>query len=186
MTIVDKYTPLTSLIATMPGVPPDAVENVKKLFKGMFRRGKNKKQNKPSESAATTQTTQTTASTASQQKPTAPDNAPNTDKPLPPTHPLETGPHDKPQEAVPQNHNAPPELPGNDGTQEAKKGSGSATVSPTPVTQGAPSSEPVSAIEKDTPPAPPPKNDETVVAAAPASAAAPKVEEATGKGNALG
>lgn len=59
-------------------------------------------------------------------------------------------------------------------------------MSPTSVTQGAPSSEPVSAIEKDTPPAPPPKNDETVVAAAPASAAAPKAEEATGKGSALG
>ncbi|CAK4032356.1 Hypothetical predicted protein [Lecanosticta acicola] len=159
----------------MPGVPPDAVENVKKLFKGIFRRGRKAKEDKATESAATTQTTQQTTSTASQQKPAAAqqppltDGAPNTDKPLPPTHPLQTGPHDKPQVAVPQKDDAQPG-PAIDGARETKNElAGTGVV---------PSSASVSAVEKDTPPAPPPKNDQPV-AASPATTRQTSAKENT-------
>lgn len=136
----------------MPGVPPDAVDNVKRLLKGIFRRGKNKKQDKP-----TTEQPPQTQPVTSPQYQTSPTNgtAPAVDKPLPPTHPLATGQHDVPQEAVPQDHAAQPgpEL----STQDAKKADGQSAPPAVALAEG--SQEPAPATEKENPPAPPPKND---------------------------
>ncbi|KAJ9627058.1 hypothetical protein H2203_003519 [Taxawa tesnikishii (nom. ined.)] len=64
----------------MPGVPPDALDTVKKALKGMFRRNKKPK--------STTQSSTTTPTPAAQQKP-----APTPAQPAPPT--------EKPISAVP-------------------------------------------------------------------------------------
>ncbi|KXT07898.1 hypothetical protein AC579_1628 [Pseudocercospora musae] len=152
----------SSSLITMPGVPPDAVDNVKKLLKGLFKRNKNKKQDKPTETSASTAapaqssaaqaqsapppTSQAPpAAQASQTPATAGTSAPDTNKQLPPT---------KDGSADPAASSAAHTTPA---TAVADVKSSSEGVSPATGTPAA--SEPVSAIENDTPPAPPPKND---------------------------
>ncbi|EME48386.1 hypothetical protein DOTSEDRAFT_39763 [Dothistroma septosporum NZE10] len=148
----------------MPGVPPDAVDNVKKLFKGLFKRGKNKKQDT---SAAQTIQTGAVAQQQSASQSQAPASQPpaaiqqhtgataNTNKPLPATHPLATGEHSEPQEAVPVNHAARPSPPA--GANDATTRLESQGVSPASIT-AASGSAPVTAVEKDAAPAVPAKD----------------------------
>ncbi|KAK4507673.1 hypothetical protein PRZ48_001408 [Zasmidium cellare] len=174
----------------MPGVPPDAVDNVKKLFKGLFKRGKKKQDTKPAEPTPPA-SNQPPATSTTQQAPAAPNSgAPNTDKPLPPTNPTEsTPPSGFQQPAVPKSDAQTGPV---DSTQKLRQEVDSQGVSPTSTSPAA-ASEPVSALEGSTPPAPPPKNDapveapktadipankENVAPPAAAAAAAPKVETA--------
>ncbi|KAF2159244.1 hypothetical protein M409DRAFT_30250 [Zasmidium cellare ATCC 36951] len=142
----------------MPGVPPDAVDNVKKLFKGLFKRGK-KRQDKPADSTPPTSTQPPTTSTTHQQAPVATNGgAPNTDKPLPPTNPVESVP---PSAQQPPTQKSDAQTGTVDNSQKLGQDVDSQAVSPSSTTPAA-ASEPVSAIEGSTPPAPPPKNDATV------------------------
>jgi hypothetical protein len=134
----------------------DAVDNLKRAFKGIFKRNK-KTSGTPSSSQPSTQQGQSSQPpqvTTTSSEAGAPQIAPlqnasgppltstiETSKPLPPTHPLSTGQQDKPQEAVPQNHDAQPGPPapvvsppaeqsaGVDGTKEEQQPIGGA-VSP--------------------------------------------------------
>ena len=142
---------------------PDAVNTMKRAFKGLFKRGKKNKQDQetsqtqtqPATSTTNTvstctnsisqrekcllsciclltrsiQTSQaptssqdpnttTTTSAAAPQLPPDQSSSPlqspeaeESSKPLPPTHPLATGPQSQPQEAVPINHEAEPGSP---------------------------------------------------------------------------
>jgi len=127
----------------MPGIPPNTVDNVKRLLKGIFRRGKNKKQNNATEQTSASQP----VASAPAQSPAANGTTPAVDKPLPPTHPLATGEHDSPQGALPQDHST--QLKPAPGAEDAVKAEG----------QSAPSATPTPATHEERPPAPPPKND---------------------------
>ncbi|KAK3698969.1 hypothetical protein LTR37_016660 [Vermiconidia calcicola] len=117
----------------MPGVPPNALNDLKRAFKGMFKRGKKSNNTTdqanvaassptPSQQQSTPppppppQQPSTSSSSAAPQLPPLRDASPlqsatEPSKPLPPTHPLWTGRQDEPQEAVPQKHDAQPGPP---------------------------------------------------------------------------
>lgn len=127
----------------MTGTAPDAVDTLKRAFKGLFKRGKKKnnkqeqetspqeQQSPPTTSSAAGEPTTTIATTTSAAPPQLPPvknpsplQSPSAEddlsKPLPPTHPLVTGPHTQPQDAaVPQNHDdaepGPPPPPSSTG-----------------------------------------------------------------------
>ena len=179
------------------------MSNLKKVFKGMFKRGK-KSNNKYDETSNTQQQTYSQPAplpqTATTATPAAPPQLPpvenhsplqnidttrpqnmdtskqqniDTSNPLPPTHPLSTGQHEQPQEAVPQNHDAQPGPPAplvnvsdaSDGANEVKEQekTSSEEVSPLPgsaVNGG--KSEPVSAMDNESSPQEPPATDSGV------------------------
>ena len=98
---------------------PDALDSLKRAFKGMFKRGKKSNTTTPSTTSAEQPPPQ--QSTASEQ-PSAPQLPPiqstspigstsDTNKALPPTHPLATGKQEQPVEAVPTNKDAQPGPP---------------------------------------------------------------------------
>ena len=101
---------------------------LKRTFKGIFKRGKKSKTDQDQSATTSATTSQQTSTTTSQAAaPTTHSAAPqlppvqqndkplqsqiDESKPLPPTHPLSTGQHDSPQEAVPQNYDAQPGPP---------------------------------------------------------------------------
>lgn len=97
---------------------PDALDNLKRAFKGLFKRGKKSKTGTPSTSATTSQPPQSAAGSeaAAPQLPPIQNNSPlqsatETSKPLPPTHPLATGQREEPLVAVPPNKDAQPGPP---------------------------------------------------------------------------
>lgn len=159
---------------------PDAVDNVKKLFKGLFRRGKNKKQDKPAEQQAPSTSTEPSTAAATQQTPAATNgSAPNVDKPLPPTQPAQAAPPtEAKKEDTPQTQTAQPGAV--ESAQEGKKEADSQAVSP-PSATPALTSQPVSAVEQTTPPPPPPKTEGD--ADVPKTAEVPKAMETTGMRN---
>lgn len=150
------------------------MESIKRALKGMFKRGKKGKEEEEKPAAAKLQKPMTATSTQ-RQPPSAPPKdterasptSPNATKRLPPTHPLTTGQHEKPDEAVPQNHTAQPGPARDPHVAHGPKGAGKAKeqeqfapqVSPAALSHddGAARSDAVSAIEDETPPAPPPK-----------------------------
>lgn len=164
---IETYCGSASQLADWEPAAPDAVDNVKRLLKGIFKRGKKQKQDKANETSTSTQSTNDTANS----KPSTADangKAAAVDKPLPPTHPLNTGPHEKPQEAVPQNHEARPgpvAVP-----QEAQKKLESQDIASTTNTTSS-QAAPVAVAAKDEPPIPPPKSDAAAETSAPANTA---------------
>lgn len=140
------------------------------MLKGIFKRGKNKKQDNSAERTSTTP--QPANNTAASKPPasaaTANGTAPAIEKPLPPTHPLSTGQHDTPQEAVPQNHEA--QVGPDPASQQAQKEANNQETSATTATADS-SAAPVSGIGSDGPPVPPPKTDAQADAARPADTA---------------
>jgi hypothetical protein len=134
---------------------PDALDKLKSAFKGLFRRNKKPKTSTSTPSSAAPPNQQpappTTASVAAAPQlppiqnasPIHSVNATDADvnKPLPPTHPLATGQHEQPQQAVPVNADAKPGPPApmvgpaetKEQVQEQQKGGDSASpVSPPP------------------------------------------------------
>ena len=121
---------------------------MKRAFKGMFKRGKKSKTTTPSTASTEQQPPQPSTTSA---QPTAPQLPPiqnsspigitsDTNKPLPPTHPLATGKHEEPMEAVPANKDAQPGPPapivgpaeGADQVQEQQKDTMSPISPPEP------------------------------------------------------
>ena len=110
---------------------PDALNNLKRAFKGMFKRSKkNKNDPQPPTSSYGTAASGTASSqipppTASSQAPpqlppiqnasspfhSTNNSATETLKPLPPTHPLATGPQQQPSVAIPPSQDAQPGMP---------------------------------------------------------------------------
>ena len=156
------------------------------MFKGMFKRGKNKnkqdqssygqspvaqQQQPPPQSASGSQAAPPQLPPIQNASPLQ--SATDTSKPLPPTHPLSTGTQDRPQEAVPVNHDAQPGPPeptvnivntSNDGgvaTEQETTSAGEVSPLPGSTVDGA-RSEPVSALDNDSSPQPPPKTDSAV------------------------
>ena len=171
-------------------IASNAMESLKRIFKGMFRRNKKPKQDqeKPTVNTSTRQHyTTSAADTAPPQLPPIQNNSPlqsatETSKPLPATHPLSTGTHNKPQEAVPQNHKVQPRLPAPgpkipsrpEGAEkvkeEEKKPENVPQPEPYPVNDA--TKKEASPVENDSmPPPPPPKNDSAVEQVKPEPAA---------------
>ena len=177
------------------------MNNLKRVFKGMFKRGKKNKQDysttpsstQPPQSSMGRSTTVTSGSEAAPpQLPPIQNSSPlqsatDTSKPLPPTHPLSTGQHDRRQEAVPQKYDAQPGPPApvvnvagaSDGADKAKEQE-TATAGeisppgPASAVDGSRSGDisAVSAAGEDSSPQSPPKTDSGIEA--------PKTEETAG------
>lgn len=97
---------------------PDALDNLKRAFKGMFKRGKKSNTTTPTTASAEQPPQPSTAleQPAAPQLPPIQTSSPigstsDTNKPLPPTHPLATGKREEPVEAVPTNKDAQPGPP---------------------------------------------------------------------------
>ncbi|GAB7363466.1 hypothetical protein MBLNU230_g3738t1 [Neophaeotheca triangularis] len=116
----------------MPGVPPDAAAQLKRAFKGLFKRNKRDKaaQQQQHQQQQQPHSTPQPASTVQkpppdhQQAPEVVEQRPSSaSKPLPPTHPLATGQHATPHEAVPSPAAAPdPNVAGGpEGASKAKE-----------------------------------------------------------------
>ncbi|KAK6383339.1 hypothetical protein LTR65_009957 [Meristemomyces frigidus] len=180
------------------------MDSLKRALKRMFGGGKKGKQEQVPQQRSTPVPTQkhTAATSTTQQPPAAPpkdarrqagSRSPDATKRVPPTHPLSTGQHQRPQEAVPQNHAAQPgpgphvnAAGGSEGIEQVRDqrrdtynlmpNAGATGI-------GAVESRPVSAVEPDESPAPapPPKTEEAAEAihAAPpeAAVAAPAVTD---------
>ncbi|KAK4539939.1 hypothetical protein LTR36_009981 [Oleoguttula mirabilis] len=172
------------------------MDSLKRALKRMFGGGKKGKQEQVPQQRSTPVPTQkhTAATSTTQQPPAAPpkdarrqagSRSPDATKRVPPTHPLSTGQHQRPQEAVPQNHAAQPgpgphvnAAGGSEGIEQVRDqrrdtynlmpNAGATGI-------GAVESRPVSAVEPDESPAPapPPKTEEAAEAihAAPPEAA---------------
>lgn len=114
---------------TFDGIAPDAIDNLKRAFKGLFKRGKKSSSSSKTSTATDANSTSTptgvsqpppqsaTPSTAGPpqlppiQNASPLTSATDTSKPLPPTHPLATGQHEEPEQAVPVNEEAKPGPP---------------------------------------------------------------------------
>ncbi|KAK0939473.1 hypothetical protein LTR29_008969 [Friedmanniomyces endolithicus] len=165
--------------------PAPAMESIKRALRSMFKRGKKSKQEEQEQIPA--QAPQPKPTTASPAKlPASPPKAADglqaqgveqsTAGRLPPTHPLLTGRHDQPQSAIPLDRAAqtamPPVARGTDGIG---RGGAEERLQASTIPAITAPSEPVSALQRDEPPAPPPKTDGAAdaVVATPREAAAP-------------
>ncbi|KAK0818348.1 hypothetical protein LTR75_002661 [Friedmanniomyces endolithicus] len=165
--------------------PAPAMESIKRALRSMFKRGKKSKQEEQKHPPAQAQ--QPKPTTASPAKlPASPPKAAegrqaqgveqNTAGRLPTTHPLFTGRHDQPQSAIPLDRAAqtamPPVAGGADGVGMGRP---EERLQPTPTPATTAPIEPVSAVQRDDPPAPPPKTDGAgdAMAATPREVAAP-------------
>lgn len=155
------------------------MDNLKRAFKGLFKRGKKSKTDSTATSTTTDQPPQSSAASeaAPPQLPPIQNSSPiqtatDTSKPLPPTHPLSTGKHDEPVEAVPPNRNslsgppAPVVGPAETASkvQEQQKQNTTSPISPPEpgsAVGGAKSGE-VSAVTKEASPQSPPNMDGAV------------------------
>ncbi|KAM0707926.1 hypothetical protein Q7P35_004575 [Cladosporium inversicolor] len=166
----------------MPGVPPNALADLKKAFKSLLRPDRRRREQEQQAQQQAQQQTQQQAqqqAQAAQQQAQQTDaaNTPNVPPQLPPTHPIATGQHSEPQNALPKPGDAAAPTAASEGATEEqvkKQGEDKAPVSPAapaPVAKDeAPKSEPVSAISTEhDKPLPLPKTDgaNDVKAAAP-------------------
>ena len=140
-----------------PEAAPNAVDTLKRAFKGMFKRGKKSKQDQetptPKQNQTPTRIETPPKQEAPPQLPPVQNNSPlqsaiDTSKPLPPTHPLSTGQHEEPQEAVPQNHDAQPGPP--------PAAMGATPIEATPVERSGEAEEPEKSTGDVSPPEPSP------------------------------
>ncbi|KAK4958241.1 hypothetical protein LTR10_004667 [Elasticomyces elasticus] len=171
--------------------PKPTMESIKRAFRSMFKKkGKPNEQHQASATAKQINSGTTTATSA--QPPAAPPKdvertqthgaEHNTTGKLPPTHPLSTGRHDRPQSELQPDRAALAPIPAiASGASSIRSGRREDQLQPmTPLAKTV-SSEPVSAISRDEPPAPPPKTDGVAdaIVAAPmeAAVAAPAVTE---------
>ena len=153
-------------------IAPDALDKLKGAFRGLFRRNKKPKTSTSTPSSAAPPSKQqappTAASVAAAPQLPPIQNAspihsvnatdPDVNKPLPPTHPLATGQHEQPQQAVPVNADAKPGPPApivgpaepKEQVQEQQKGVDTANSVPPPTqpTSAQPTaSQPASAVD---------------------------------------
>lgn len=173
------------------------MESLKRALRGMFKRSKKDKSETQREPQTAVnqvprhqqqQLQQPTAQQQSPLRPSQPTGTPSkapqlpplknssplesgtdTSKPLPPTHPLATGEHRRPQEAIPQSRNARPGPPAGTAVSSGANGAnrlkeqehehdGVSSIGPASAVDGR-RSDAISAVEDDSPPQPPPKTD---------------------------
>jgi len=132
-------------------IAPNAFADLKKAFKSLLRPNRGRRQQEQQ-----AQQQQQAPAAQQQNEQTAAASTPDVPPQLPPTHPLATGQHSEPQNALPTPGNAAaPTAAGGGATQEQvkKQGEDKAPVSPAtpaPVAKDeAPKSEPVSAVSTE-------------------------------------
>lgn len=109
----------THWLSRLTQTAPDAIDNLKRALKGLFKRGKKSKTTTPTSTTPTQPPQPSAGGSAAAAAPQLPpiqnasplQSATDTSKPLPPTHPLAIGPLDKPVETVPPNRDAQPGPP---------------------------------------------------------------------------
>lgn len=153
-------------------IAPNALADLKKAFKSLLRPDRRRREQEQQAQQQAQQQTQQQAqqqAQAAQQQAQQTDaaNTPNVPPQLPPTHPIATGQHSEPQNALPKPGDAAAPTAASEGATEEqvkKQGEDKAPVSPAapaPVAKDeAPKSEPVSAISTEhDKPLPLPKTD---------------------------